>query len=137
MIQQHSAEPHEGVADRPIVKPLVDIFENPDELLLVVDLPGVSAQAIGIDIDKDVLTITAKRDGKPVNGHGQPGSAGPSGLGHRLLAGEVASWDYKRVFTVPNTVDAERVQATYTAGVLEVHLPRHEKTKPRRIPIGG
>lgn len=101
----------EQVADRALVKPPVDIFENQDGLLLVVDMPGVKAEAVSIDVDKDVLTIVGKR--------------------------ERESFDYKRVFTVPNTIDADRIKADLKAGVLEVHLPRHERSKARRIAINA
>ncbi|MCC6624116.1 MAG: Hsp20/alpha crystallin family protein [Deltaproteobacteria bacterium] len=117
-------ETTEPVADRPVVKPAVDIYESADELLLVVDLPGVQPGDVSVDIDKDILTIQAKREGRP-NG------------GARVLAGDTQPFDYKRVFTVPNTIDPDKIKADLVAGVLEVHLPRHEKTKPRRIQIGG
>lgn len=115
-------EATEQVADRPVVKPPVDIFENSDELLLVVDMPGVKGDAVSIDIDKDVLTIAAKRQAR-------------TNENARILAGDNQPFDYKRVFTVPNTIDPDRISANFNAGVLEVHLPRHERTKPRRIQI--
>lgn len=114
----------EQVADRALVRPPVDIFENQDELLLVVDLPGVQSRDVSIDVDKDVLTIVAKRDWKP-------------GSGARILYGEAEAFDYKRVFTLPNSIDAEKIKADLNGGVLEVHLPRHEKTKSRRIAINA
>ncbi len=124
MDTKNYTEPTEPVADRPLVKPAVDIFESADELLLVVDMPGVHADGVSIDIDKDVLTISAKRGGR-TNG------------GARVLAGDIQPFDYKRVFSVPATIDSDRIKAELVAGVLEVHLPRHERTKPRRIQIGG
>ena len=114
----------EPAADRAVVRPPVDIFENQDEILLIVDLPGVAADTISIDYDKDALTIQARRS-DPV----------AAAQGARLMYGEAANWDYKRVFTIPTAVDAERIRADFKHGVLEVHLPRHERTKPRRIQI--
>jgi len=116
------SETTEPVADRPVVKPAVDIFESADELLLVVDLPGVQPSAVSVDLDKDMLTIQAKREGRPI--------------GARVLAGDTQPFDYKRVFSVPSTIDPDKIKADFVAGVLEVHLPRHDKTKPRRIQIG-
>jgi len=113
----------EQVADRPLVKPPVDIFENQDELLLVVDMPGVAPDAISIDIDKDVLTIVGKR---------------ASAVGQaRVLFGDADAFDFKRVFTVPNTIDPDKIKADLDAGVLEVRLPRHERSKARRITINA
>ena len=115
---------HEPVADLPIVRPPVDIYENQEELLLIVDLPGVHADAISVDLDEETLTIQAKRaDTTPANA--------------RVVYGGVPSWEYKRVFSVPEAVDAWRILAAFEHGVLEVHLPRHERAKPRRIHIQG
>lgn len=124
MDTKHYPESTEQVVDRPLAKPPVDIFENQDELLLVVDMPGVEPRDVSVDVDKDVLTIVGKRNWKPGNGA-------------RILFGEVEAFDYKRVFTLPSTIDAEKIKADLQGGVLEVHLPRHEKTKPRRIAINA
>lgn len=122
MQPQNTPATHEPVVDTALVRPPVDIFENQDELLLIVDLPGVRADAISVDLDKETLTILAKRaDAMPENA--------------RVVYGETARWDYKRVFSVPEAVDAEKIRADFKQGVLEVHLPRHERTKPRRITI--
>lgn len=114
----------ESVNARPTVRPAVDIYENQDELLLIVDLPGVAPDQVQIDLDKDTLTILGKR----------PQSA-PEGS--RVLAGHAFGWDFKRQFTVPSEIDQDRIKADYKDGVLEVRLPRHERTKPRRIAIGS
>ena len=113
----------EQVADRPFFRPPVDIYENQDGLLLVVDLPGVPNDAIKIELDKDTLTIVGRR---PL----------PMPEGARVLAGPASAWDYRRQFTVPSQVDPDRIKADLKNGVLEVHLPRHERSKPRRIAIG-
>jgi HSP20 family molecular chaperone IbpA len=114
----------ETVQERPSIRPACDIYENQDELLLVVDLPGVPADAVSVDLDKDTLTIVGRR---------------PQVLpeGTRLIAGQGFGWDFRRQFTVGSQIDQERIQADLKNGVLEVHLPRHERTKPRRIAIGG
>ncbi len=114
----------ETVQERPSIRPACDIYENQDELLLVVDLPGVPADAVSVDLDKDTLTIVGRR---------------PQVLpeGARLIAGQGFGWDFRRQFTVGSQIDQDRIQADLKNGVLEVHLPRHERTKPRRIAIGG
>lgn len=124
MDTKHYPENTEQVADRPLARPAVDIFENQDELLLVVDMPGVDARDVSVDVDKDVLTIIGKRNWSPGNGA-------------RLLFGEPEAFDFKRVFTLPSSIDADKIMADLRGGVLEVHLPRHEKTKARRIAINA
>jgi len=112
----------EPVADRPLVRPAVDIFENQDELLIVADLPGVTADTLSIDLEEDRLTIFGRR----------PEIAGDDA---RVLMGGRCGYDYRRVFTIPDAVDAEKITAELDAGVLRLHLPRHERTRPRRIAI--
>lgn len=113
----------ETTHERPSVRPACDIYENADEILLVVDLPGVPADAVSVDLDKDTLTIVGRR-----NQHLPEGA--------RLIAGQGFGWDFRRQFTVGSQIDQERIKADLKDGVLEVHLPRHERTKPRRIAIG-
>ncbi|PIE17739.1 MAG: heat-shock protein [Proteobacteria bacterium] len=112
----------EQVTDRPIVRPAVDIFENQDELIVMADLPGVLGDDLAVDYDDGKLTILGRR-GCPV----------PDDT--KLVSGARAEWDYKRVFSVPDTIDADRIAAEFDMGVLTLHLPRHERTKPRRIAI--
>jgi HSP20 family protein len=114
----------EEVTERPTFRPTVDIFENQDEILLVADMPGVDRDAIRIDVDQKVLTIAAARPDDT------PSAA-------RILGGVPARFDWKRVFALSDAVDPERIAATYRDGVLEVRLPRHERTRPRRIAIAG
>ncbi len=124
-MQTKTQDPNtETVSARPTVRPNVDIHENQDELLLVVDLPGVAADQVQIDLDKDTLTIFGRR----------PATA-PEGA--RVIAGQGFGWDFKRQFTVPSQIDQDRIKADLKNGVLEVRLPRHERTKPRRITIGA
>jgi len=93
--------------------PAVDVFENQDELLVLVDVPGVSADGINLRLEKNLLEISAKR------------AAATDGQNH----------SYERSFLVPNTVDSERITADVKAGVLEIRLPKRAETKPRAIQV--
>lgn len=112
----------ESVADRPVVRPHVDIFESQDELLIVADMPGVTPDSLSIDLEEDRLTIHGRR--RELVGEDA-----------RLLMGARCGYDYRRVFTIPEAVDGEKISAELDAGVLRLHLPRHERTRPRRIAI--
>ncbi|TNF22279.1 MAG: Hsp20/alpha crystallin family protein [Deltaproteobacteria bacterium] len=112
----------EPVTDRPIMTPAVDVYENQDELLIVADLPGVTSDSLSIDLEDDRLTIYGRR--KALCSEDTP-----------VLMGGGRAFDFRRVFTVPEAVDAEKITASLEAGVLQLHLPRHERTKPRRISI--
>jgi len=103
-------------------RPQVDILESKDELVLVADLPGVKSDAIDIHFEEGVLTVH--------------GSVAPRYEEHRqLLLGEYGIGDFERTFSVSEQIDANRIHAQYTAGVLTVHLPKTEAAKPRKIPV--
>lgn len=109
--------PAEKIAQRPVVAPAVDVFENESELLVVADLPGVSQDRMSIHFEKGRLTIEGRR-------------AAPT---HPAALGE--SVDFRRTFLVPQGIDAEHIAAELSQGVLSIHLPKHASVKPRRIEI--
>ncbi len=104
----------------PTVIPSVDIYENDDEILLFADMPGVTKDAIAINLENGRLTIKAPR----------------------LLAGEgvlqfeeFGDVEYERVFSVPQGIDTDKVKAIMDNGVLSLHLPKSETVKPRQITV--
>ncbi|NIA13867.1 MAG: Hsp20 family protein [Nitrospiraceae bacterium] len=102
------------------VAPVVDIFEVADGLAVVADLPGVEKDAVDVQVDDSVLTISAKTAG------GRPGEE---------VYSEYAPADYFRQFRLSEHVDQEKIHAEMKLGVLTVHLPKVEKSKPKRIAI--
>jgi len=104
----------------PNVTPLVDIYENDDEILLHADMPGVEKDKITVNVDNGTLTITGVRE---------------------IETKGVATWEefgnveYKRSFSVPQTIDINKVDAELKDGVLRLHLPKSEAAKPRQIEI--
>ena len=103
-------------------RPNVDILECPDELLLVADLPGAKSDQIDIDFEKGTLTLHA-----PV-----PARQSQDQL---YLVHEYGVGDYYRTFDVSEEIDAGRITAEYADGVLTLHLPKAESTKPRKINV--
>jgi HSP20 family molecular chaperone IbpA len=104
----------------PIVSPLVDIYENDDEILLHADMPGVEKDNIKVNIDNGTLTLSAVRN-----------------LGAKRIATweEFGALEYKRSFSVPQTIDVSKIDAELKNGVLRLHLPKSEAAKPRQIAI--
>lgn len=94
--------------------PPVDVFENNDEYLLAADLPGVVADAVRIDVDKDQLTIEGRLP---------------------KVEGQQQDYGYRRSFKLPGGTDNEAVNAELRQGVLWLHLPKAAAIKPRRIEI--
>jgi len=110
----------EAVQQREAVAPAVDVYENSDELLLLVDVPGATNEGVDVQLDKGQLTILAKRS------EDARGS---------LLAGEYRASDYLRVFSVPQGIDPSKIDAQLSGGVLRLRLPKSESVKPRRIEV--
>ena len=119
MQKNPAAQPRERLHTRRELTPAVDVFENENELLVVADLPGVSQDRMSIHFEKGRLTIEGKR----------PTAASSSRFG------EIEAADFRRTFLVPQGIDAERIAADLSQGVLSVHLPKHASVKPRRIEV--
>ncbi len=103
--------------------PAVDIFETENELVLKADIPDVDMKDIDIRMENGTLALKGER--KFENAEQKKGY-------HRV---ERSYGSFARYFTLPETVDAEKVQAEYKNGVLTVTLPKKEVAKPRQIRV--
>jgi HSP20 family protein len=104
--------------------PAVDIFENDQhEIVLKAEVPGLAREDIDLRIENNMLTIRGER--KPL------ADVKPEQY-HRM---ERVTGTFSRSFSLPNTVDGERVRADYRDGVLSVVLPMREEAKPRQIQV--
>jgi HSP20 family protein len=105
--------------------PPVDIYETAEKDVVVkVDLPGLKRDEIKVTFENQVLSIEGLR---------QPGVQAEQERAHLV---ERSHGAFRRSFTLPATVDAARVDASYQDGVLVVKLPRREESRPRTIAIG-
>jgi HSP20 family protein len=104
--------------------PRVDIRENADGLTLLMDAPGLGKDDLNITLENNVLTIAGERkfeaDEKANESY------------HRL---ERQYGAFSRSFTLAPTVRTDKVEAAFKDGVLSIHLPKQEESKPRRISI--
>ncbi len=103
--------------------PPVDIFEDHDSVQIAAELPGVKPEEVKISLENNVLTIRGEK---------RQVAEEKTEHVHRY---ERCYGVFERSFTVPSTVDADRIQASYEHGVLTVRLPKVEKTKPRQIAV--
>ena len=103
--------------------PPVDIFERKDHLVLRAEVPGVQKEDMDVRIENGVLTLHGERkqevDVKEENAHRMERVYGA----------------FTRSFSLPTTVDAAKVTATYKDGVLEVTVPKIETAKPKQVEI--
>lgn len=119
MVQRDEQPNLEHVRDERRMAPPVDVYENNDELLLKVDVPGVEHSGLDIHLDNGKLDLEA-RQAKSLADE----------LGYEPLV-------YARSFAVPSSIDPAKVSAELDRGVLTVHLPKTEAAKPRRIQVTG
>lgn len=103
--------------------PVVDIFEEPNHVRIVAEIPGVKPEAVKILVEGNVLTI---------QGNKEQFAEEKAEKVHRY---ERTYGAFERSFTLPTTVDPEHIEAKYDVGVLTVILPKVEKAKPREIKL--
>ena len=104
-------------------KPTTDIYETKDEYVFKVELPGIKKEEIQIEVKDDTLTIKGeKKEEKEVKKEDY----------HRI---ERCCGNFTRVFNLPQHVDEKKISASMKEGVLEVRVPKAEKSKTKAIPI--
>ncbi|THB68801.1 MAG: Hsp20/alpha crystallin family protein [Desulfovibrio sp.] len=110
----------------PKYRPATDIIEGEDGYAIVLDVPGLAREDLVIDLNKQELVISGKT--------GYP--AEPEDKGDRKYTHvEFGGCEYRRTFTLSDTVDREKISAKLENGILFVSLPKAEKAKPKRIEI--
>nr|MDT0667077.1 Hsp20/alpha crystallin family protein [Micromonospora sp. DSM 115978] len=112
-----------GTAARPAAMP-IDAYREGDEFLVHLDLPGVSPESIDLDVERNVLTVTAQR-------------RSAAGQGAQMVVAERPAGTFSRQLFLGDTLDTERIDARYEAGVLTLRIPVAEQAKPRKIAISG
>lgn len=104
----------------PILTPLVDVYENEDEILLHADMPGVKKDDISVNIDNGKLEISGLRKVDPIGAESWQ---------------EFGEAEFRRGFSVPQSIDVSKIDAELKEGVLRLHLPKAESAKPKSIEI--
>jgi HSP20 family protein len=106
-------------------EPPVDVYETDDAIVLQVELPGVSKDAVNVELHEHTLRLSGERTRE---------SAGTGGQ-YRREEGRYGA--FQRAFRMPTIVDEAKIQATYTDGVLALRLPKQATATPQAIPIAG
>jgi HSP20 family protein len=116
--------PAKGERVRPgrVFLPAVDIFETPEALVLVADMPGVPADKVTVDLRDNQLIIS--------------GEVGPPlSQGETMVAQEYYTGDYIREFHLGSLIDQGKIEALMKDGVLRLGLAKVERAKPRKIKV--
>jgi HSP20 family protein len=111
-----------GTAARPAVMP-IDAWRDGDQFIVELDLPGIAADSLSLDVERNVLTVHAERPGPDPD--------------REMVAAERPRGVFSRQLFLGDTLDAQEIQASYDDGVLRLAIPVAEKAKPRRIKIGS
>lgn len=120
--REKQALEREGTRPGPVFRPEVDILERPEEFLVRADLPGVDEDHVKVNLEEGVLSIDATLAAKP----------DPAWT---PLYAEYRLGGYHREFTLPEAIDPEGIRASMRNGVLDLHLPKTERHRPRQITV--
>lgn len=102
------------------IAPPVDIYETPQDLAVMADLPGVTKEALEVRVDNTLLTIRGH------SRHIAPGT---------LVYQEYELLPFFRQFELSEMIDTEKITAEFKHGVLFLHLPKAAEAKPRKIEV--
>jgi HSP20 family protein len=103
--------------------PAVNIYSNDEEVLLTAELPGIDLEKLDVSVNGRNVTISGSR------------AACVEKEGEKALLKERADISFNRTFTLPFTIDSEKVEADYKNGILSVKLPKVEAEKPKSIKV--
>jgi HSP20 family protein len=100
----------------------MDVIRRKDEVLFRFDLPGVDTESIDVTVDRGVLRVSAKRSEETTEGESR-------------VRRERVSGSFTRRVYLGDTLDTDKIEATYHDGVLAIRLPLLEKAQPRKVEI--
>lgn len=122
--KQEAAAPEKGEHTREtrVYTPAVDIIERKDDITVIADIPGADEKSVDITLEKNELSIYARTEPEVPEKHA-------------LHLAEYGIGDYKRVFSLTEEVDRDKIQATVKNGVLRIVLPKAEAVKTRKIAV--
>lgn len=102
----------------------MDAYRDGDDFVVHFDLPGIDPESIDLNVERNVLSVHAER-------------RSPAPKGVEMIVAERPTGVFSRQLFLGDTLDADRVDASYDAGVLTLRIPVAEQAKPRKIQISG
>lgn len=102
--------------------PALDLYQSNDNVVAIIELPGMRKEDIEISLHDGALTISGERRRETSDGENTERT-------ERYIG------KFRRSITLPARVDANKVSATYQDGILTVTLPKAEEAKPKQIPV--
>lgn len=105
--------------------PVTDVSETPDQLILRLEVPGLSRDDIKLSVERNTLTVRGEKRQETVSEN------------ESFYRSERSYGSFERSFALPSHVDADQVKASIENGVLTIRFPRREEAKAREIEIEG
>ena len=102
--------------------PAVNIASSADSVTVYLFAPGIDAKSLEISLQQNVLSVSGRRQS-------------PQPQGATCYRNERFEGDFRRAIALPEDIDADKVDATYRDGIVEIRVPRRESSRPRRIEI--
>ena len=103
--------------------PPVDVLESKESYVLRAELPGMKKEDFNLEVKDGMLTLSGERKSEKTT----------DGVKYRTV--ERVEGKFSRSFSLPETVKHDGIQATYKDGILEIHVPKAEEAKARRIEV--
>ncbi|MBF6168862.1 Hsp20 family protein [Streptomyces gardneri] len=110
-----------GTAAGPAVLPM-DAWREGDQFVVEIDAPGIDRDSLGLDVERDVVTVRARRPELDAQ--------------REMIATERPRGEFSRQLFLGDNFDTDQVRADYADGVLRLTIPIAERAKPRKIAIG-
>jgi HSP20 family protein len=102
--------------------PALNLYQNNDDVVVVVELPGMRKEEIDISLHDGTLTVSGERKTE-------------AGTADRAERSERYVGSFRRSIALPTRVDSHKVSATYKDGILTITLPKSEEAKPKQIQV--
>ncbi|MBD3233049.1 MAG: Hsp20 family protein [candidate division Zixibacteria bacterium] len=103
--------------------PVVDVSENSDKVIVRAEVPGMTKEDIKVTVSDGTLTLTGDKKQEKIDKE------------ENYYRSERSFGSFARTFSLPSTINADKIKAQYKDGVLTVHMPKVEEAKPKQIEI--
>jgi HSP20 family protein len=108
--------------------PAVDVYEDEQNLILKLEVAGLNDEDVNVSVENNTLTVQGERKFEKEEKEEREENF------HRI---ERRYGSFIRTFKLPNTVDSEKVEASYDKGILKITLAKRAEAKPRQIKVGN
>lgn len=120
------AFPHPAKSDDDMVcawRPMVDIFESDDGIVIQVDLPGVTKENVSVEVKENVLTIQGERVADTATSE------------EKYYRRERTCGFFQRSFTLRESIPPDKIKASFKNGVLKIEIPKPDEDRPKQVTV--